>query len=88
MQLGGVYALERVAKDSPRDRAVSIEVLSAFVRQQSKARGVRTDERANHAREATSDLTGLEGGRSEPMLAALYVCVDGLMAVARTPAQI
>jgi Pentapeptide repeats (8 copies) len=33
VQLGGVYALERVANDSRRDRTVSIEVLSAFVRQ-------------------------------------------------------
>jgi hypothetical protein len=43
VQLGGVYALERVAKDSERDRAVSIEVLSAFVRQQSKSRVVGRD---------------------------------------------
>jgi Pentapeptide repeats (8 copies) len=38
VQLGGVYALERVAKDSRRDRAVSIEVLSAFVRDETSDR--------------------------------------------------
>jgi len=31
-RLGGVYALERLARDSPRDQPTIIEVLSAFVR--------------------------------------------------------
>ncbi|TCO53469.1 pentapeptide repeat protein [Actinocrispum wychmicini] len=32
VRLGGVYALERLARDSPRDQPTIIEVLSAFVR--------------------------------------------------------
>jgi len=31
-RLGGIYALERLSKDSPRDQPTIIEVLSAFVR--------------------------------------------------------
>ena len=33
VQLGGIYALERIAQDSLRDRGAVIEVLSAFVRE-------------------------------------------------------
>lgn len=32
VQLGGIYALERIARDSPHDRATIVEVLTAFVR--------------------------------------------------------
>jgi hypothetical protein len=32
IRLGGIYALERLARDSPRDQATIIEVLSTFVR--------------------------------------------------------
>jgi uncharacterized protein YjbI with pentapeptide repeats len=32
VRLGGIYALERIANDSPQDRAAIAEVLSAFVR--------------------------------------------------------
>ena len=31
-RLGGIYALERLARDSPRDQATIIEILSAFIR--------------------------------------------------------
>ncbi len=39
--LGGIYSLERIAKDSPKDQATIMEVLSAFVRKNSP---VITDE--------------------------------------------
>jgi hypothetical protein len=32
VRLGGIYALERIANDSPQDRATVAEVLTAFVR--------------------------------------------------------
>jgi len=32
VRLGGIYALERIANDSPQDRATVVEVLTAFVR--------------------------------------------------------
>ena len=35
VRLGGIYALERIAKDSPKDHWTIIEVLSAFVREKS-----------------------------------------------------
>lgn len=37
VQLGGIYALERIALDSVRDRGVISEVLSAFVRAHTQA---------------------------------------------------
>ena len=33
--LGGIYALERIARDSARDHPTVIEVLSAFIREHS-----------------------------------------------------
>lgn len=33
VRLGGIYALERLAKDSPKDHATIMEVLTAYVRQ-------------------------------------------------------
>ncbi|TCN28616.1 pentapeptide repeat protein, partial [Kribbella orskensis] len=38
VQLGGIYALERIAYDSVRDRGVVEEVLSAYVREHSRGR--------------------------------------------------
>ncbi|WP_328786247.1 pentapeptide repeat-containing protein [Streptomyces sp. NBC_00273] len=36
MRLGGVYALQRLMQDSPRDQATVIDVLSSFIRAHSK----------------------------------------------------
>ncbi|MBT2446223.1 pentapeptide repeat-containing protein [Streptomyces sp. ISL-43] len=36
VRLGGVYALQRLMKDSPRDQATVIDVLSSFLRSHSK----------------------------------------------------
>jgi Pentapeptide repeats (8 copies) len=36
VRIGGIYALERVARDSPRDHPTVIEVLAAFVREHSR----------------------------------------------------
>jgi hypothetical protein len=47
VQLGGIYALERIALDSVRDRGVISEVLSAFVREQSRAEPVPDRESAS-----------------------------------------
>ena len=35
VRLGGIYSLERVARDSPRDHPTVMEVLTAFIRVQS-----------------------------------------------------
>lgn len=37
VRLGGLYALERVAKDSPKDHKVIMEILAAYIRERSKA---------------------------------------------------
>jgi uncharacterized protein YjbI with pentapeptide repeats len=76
VQLGGIYALERVAKDSRRDREVSFKVLSAFVRQQSKAHAegadAAVDDQGADSEYPASDLAG-KAPNSEPVLAALAV---------------
>jgi Pentapeptide repeats (8 copies) len=38
VRIGGIYALERVARDSPRDHPTVMEVLAAFVREHSHER--------------------------------------------------
>jgi hypothetical protein len=38
VRLGGIYALERIGKNSPADQAVIVEVLSAFVREHAPRR--------------------------------------------------
>jgi uncharacterized protein YjbI with pentapeptide repeats/pimeloyl-ACP methyl ester carboxylesterase len=40
VRLGGIYALERIAKDSKADHQTVVEVLSAFIRDRSKQTGV------------------------------------------------
>jgi hypothetical protein len=37
VRIGGIYALERIARDSPRDHPTIMEVLAAFVREHSRA---------------------------------------------------
>jgi len=36
VRIGGIYALERVARDSPRDHPTVMEVLAAFIREHSR----------------------------------------------------
>jgi hypothetical protein len=37
VRLGGIYALERIARDSERDQPTVVEVLSALIREHSSA---------------------------------------------------
>jgi uncharacterized protein YjbI with pentapeptide repeats len=43
VQLGGIYALQRLALDSERDHPTVVEVLSAFVRERSRSRDPKVD---------------------------------------------
>jgi hypothetical protein len=43
IRLGGIYALERIARDSERDHSTIIEVLTAFVREHAVWRGEGTN---------------------------------------------
>ena len=36
VRIGGIYALERIARDSPRDHPTIMEVLAAFIREHSR----------------------------------------------------
>lgn len=40
VRIGGVYALERIARDSSRDHPTVMEVLSAFIREQALSRAM------------------------------------------------
>jgi uncharacterized protein YjbI with pentapeptide repeats len=44
VRIGGVYALERIGNDSPKDRTTIIYVLGAFIRERSKILRERQDE--------------------------------------------
>ncbi len=41
--IGGIYALERIARDSPRDHPTIMEVLSACIREHSREQWLRAD---------------------------------------------
>lgn len=51
VRLGGIFALERIARDSPGDRATIVEILTAFVREHSSV----PDPNAVGGRAPTSD---------------------------------
>jgi hypothetical protein len=44
VRIGGVYALERIGNDSPKDRVTIIYVLGAFIRERSKEIRARPDD--------------------------------------------
>jgi hypothetical protein len=44
VRVGGVYALERIGRDSPKDRTTIIYVLGAFIRERSKVIREREDD--------------------------------------------
>ncbi|MDX2229058.1 MAG: pentapeptide repeat-containing protein [Leptolyngbyaceae cyanobacterium bins.349] len=47
VRIGGIYALERIAKDSPKDHWTVMEILTAFVRERSPIGSIKpTQERA------------------------------------------
>jgi hypothetical protein len=54
IRLGGIYALERIAKDSPRDHWQVMEVLTAFVRENARWEG-ETDENGVPVSEESDD---------------------------------
>ena len=47
--IGGLYALERIAHDSPRDQSTVMEVLAAFVREHSRERRLQQEPDADTA---------------------------------------
>jgi Pentapeptide repeats (8 copies) len=73
IRLGGIYALERIARDSARDHATVMEVLAAFVREHSHDPDARGDPRQDGA-------TGQARFRMRPDLQAALtvICRRGL----------
>jgi len=59
-RLGAIYALERIARDSPRDHRQIVEVLAAYVRENATWRNapdcIETDGLPNHVQAALSVL--------------------------------
>ncbi len=49
-QLGGIYALERIMRDSEKDHATIVEILAAFVREHATAPVESTKSEASHRR--------------------------------------
>jgi uncharacterized protein YjbI with pentapeptide repeats len=76
IQLGGIYALERIAHDSKRDRGVINEVLSAFIREHTRA-PVRT--RSDVEQETADVVQEGEGKAPSTVVSA------GLAVLARRP---
>ena len=61
IQLGGIYALERLAQDSPADKPVIGEVLASFIRARSSTEETRTEpERAAALVVARAGFSGLD----------------------------
>jgi hypothetical protein len=53
VRIGGIYALERIARDSPRDHPTVMEVLAAFIREHSGERWQRAEAAAAPPSQAT-----------------------------------
>ena len=56
IRLGGIYALERIAKDSKKDHGPIMEVLTAYVREKAIQRGKYAEEAAE---EPTTDIQAI-----------------------------
>jgi uncharacterized protein YjbI with pentapeptide repeats len=67
VRLGGIYALERISKDSARDHSTVVEVLSAYVREATRS-GAQRDVQATPATDVAAALSVL--GRRRRDLAA------------------
>jgi hypothetical protein len=52
VRIGGVYALERIGRDSPKDQVTIVYVLGAFIRERARVMRERQDEPAEDVRAA------------------------------------
>ncbi len=67
IRLGGIYALERIAKDSPRDHWPIMETLTAFVRQRAPLLLDRREEPEPEDAEEVTSHSDLDADASAPM---------------------
>ena len=70
VRLGGIYALERLMRDSPTDQPTIVEVLAAFVRDNANK---RPSPNPSQMPSATPDLRAALGQRPADILAAVTV---------------
>ena len=61
IRLGGMYALERIAKDSPKDHWTVMEILSAYIRENAKKKEEETSENKNSKKTANDKVDKPEG---------------------------
>jgi hypothetical protein len=68
IRIGGIYALERVARDSARDHPVVMEVLATFIREHSRAREIPAGDEATSVQHIQADIQAALTviGRREP----------------------
>jgi uncharacterized protein YjbI with pentapeptide repeats len=60
IRIGGIYALERIANDSPRDRWTIMEVLSSFIRSKQGIKGKDTSQASAISTDAQAALTAIK----------------------------
>jgi uncharacterized protein YjbI with pentapeptide repeats len=59
VRLGGIYALERIAKDSSRDHGPIVEVLTAFVRERGRWRGDQLPDKGGQSPKTPADIQAI-----------------------------
>ncbi|GAA1369274.1 pentapeptide repeat-containing protein [Streptomyces beijiangensis] len=77
-RLGGIYSLERIMKDSVRDRGTVIEVLSAFIRNESRADEGAPPPRPESVQTALTVLGRREVRPGDPELDLQFAHLRGL----------
>jgi uncharacterized protein YjbI with pentapeptide repeats len=65
VRLGGIYSLERIAKDSPQDHWVIMEVLTAFVREKSPV-SIEAVEQQEQSEDGDNPSTQMAKQRNPP----------------------
>lgn len=74
IRVGGIYALERIMRDSKRDHGAVVEVLTAFIRTRSAERQkLRTRESPEKATNRANTIADHEGNPEADIQAALTV---------------
>jgi pentapeptide repeat protein len=66
VRLGGIYALERIAKDSERDHPTVVEVLGAFVREANRRHGTASPTQAMADEVAEEPVATAPGTNAKP----------------------
>src|SRR5829696_678972 len=76
IRLGGIYALERIARDSERDHGPIMEVLTAYVRQHAPLRAIE-------GQEGEEDSGGSRGESKPTAVSARAPDIQAIMTVLR-----